>query len=121
VALECSETLNSLNVQNSLVTDVGVAGIHRLFVELENIDKSTILIVIAGMEGALPSILAGITYKPIIAVPTSVGYGVVNNGFTPLFSMLSSCANGLAVVNIDNGFGAAIAAYRILYAFNKSI
>ena len=120
VALECRETLNSLNISNSLITDVGVAGIHRLFVELENIDKSTILIVIAGMEGALPSILAGITYKPIIAVPTSVGYGAVNHGFTPLFSMLSSCANGLAVVNIDNGFGAAIAAYRILYSLSKN-
>ena len=72
------------------------------------------------MEGALPSILAGITYKPIIAVPTSVGYGAVNHGFTPLFSMLSSCANGLAVVNIDNGFGAAIAAYRILYSLSKN-
>lgn len=119
VVLECSETLNSLNVQNFLVTDVGVAGIHRLFVELENIDRASVLVVIAGMEGALPSILAGITYKPIIAVPTSIGYGAVNNGFTPLFSMLSSCANGLTVVNIDNGFGAAIAAYRILYTFNK--
>jgi NCAIR mutase (PurE)-related protein len=120
VSLECSETLNSLNVENFMISDVGVAGIHRLFIELENINKSSILIVIAGMEGALPSIIAGITYKPVIAVPTSVGYGAANNGFTPLFSMLSSCANGLTVVNIDNGFGAAIAAYRILFAFSKA-
>ena len=115
VALECRETLNSLNVKNNLFTDVGIAGIHRLFVELENIDRSTILIVMAGMEGALPSI----TYKPVIAVPISVGYGAANNGFTPLFSMLSSCANGLTVVNIDNGFGAAVAAYRILSVLNR--
>ena len=73
----------------------------------------------AGMEGALPSIIGGITYKPVIAVPISVGYGAANNGFTPLFSMLSSCANGLTVVNIDNGFGAAVAAYRILSVLNR--
>lgn len=119
VALECRETLKSLNIKNNLITDVGVAGIHRLFIELADIDKSIILIVIAGMEGALPSIIAGITYKPVIAVPTSIGYGAANNGFTPLFAMLSSCANGLTVVNIDNGFGAAIAAYRMLNVFNR--
>jgi NCAIR mutase (PurE)-related protein len=119
VALECRETLNSLNIKNNLFTDVGIAGIHRLFVELENIDRSTILIVMAGLEGALPSVIGGITYKPVIAVPVSVGYGAANNGFTPLFSMLSSCANGLTVVNIDNGFGAAVAAYRILNVFNR--
>jgi NCAIR mutase (PurE)-related protein len=121
VALECCETLNSLNVSNMMLTDVGIAGIHRLLSSLNQLEESNILVVVAGMEGALPSILAGVTYKPVIAVPTSIGYGASNNGFTPLFSMLSSCANGLTVVNIDNGFGAAIAAYRILYTYNLFI
>ncbi|MDY6820746.1 MAG: nickel pincer cofactor biosynthesis protein LarB [Deferribacterota bacterium] len=120
VALECSETLKSLGVNNTIYSDVGVAGIHRLFDVLKDVDRATLLVVIAGMEGALPSVVGGITYKPIIAVPTSVGYGAANNGFTPLFSMLTSCSSGITVVNIDNGFGAAIAAYRILNTLNKT-
>jgi NCAIR mutase (PurE)-related protein len=98
--------------------DIGVAGIHRFFNKKETIEKFDVIIVIAGMEGALPSVVGGLFSQPIIAVPTSVGYGAALNGFTALMSMLTSCANGITVVNIDNGFGAAIAAFRILKSFN---
>lgn len=94
--------------------DVGVAGIHRLFRRLEEIRACDLLIVVAGMEGALPSVVGGLTKAPIIAVPTSVGYGAGAGGFSALLGMLNSCASGLTVVNIDNGFGAAAAAHRIL-------
>jgi NCAIR mutase (PurE)-related protein len=97
-----------------LTTDVGVAGLHRLLGSLEVLDESEVLIVVAGMEGALPSVVGGFSALPIIAVPTSVGYGASLGGLTALFAMLSSCASGLTVVNIDNGFGAAAAAHRIL-------
>jgi NCAIR mutase (PurE)-related protein len=90
--------------------DVGVAGLHRLTAQATVLQSATVLIVVAGMEGALPSVVAGLVDKPVIAVPTSVGYGVALGGLAALLGMLSSCAGGLTVVNIDNGFGAALAA-----------
>src|SRR5271167_4115234 len=93
--------------------DVGVAGIHRLTANLERVHAAAVLIVVAGMEGALPSVVAGLTDKPVIAVPTSVGYGTAFGGVTALLGMLNSCASGVTVVNIDNGFGAAFAATLI--------
>ena len=89
------------------ITDVGVAGIHRLLAKLDTIRGAKVVIVIAGMEGALASVMGGLVDKPIIAVPTSVGYGASFGGVAALLSMLNSCANGVSVVNIDNGFGAA--------------
>ncbi len=94
--------------------DCGVAGIHRLFAHLEDIRQASVLIVCAGMEGALASVVGGLTAAPVIAVPTSVGYGVAAGGETALRSMLASCAAGVAVVNIDNGFGAGMMAAKIL-------
>lgn len=94
--------------------DVGVAGIHRLFAKLEAIRKADVVIAVAGMEGALASVVAGLVSAPVIAVPTSVGYGASFNGLSPLLTMLNSCAEGISVVNIDNGFGAAVQACRIL-------
>ena len=93
--------------------DVGVAGIHRLTANLERVHAAAVLIVAAGMEGALPSVVAGLTDKPVIAVPTSVGYGTAFGGVAALLGMLNSCASGVTVVNIDNGFGAAFAATLI--------
>ena len=95
------------------VFDVGVAGIHRLTANLDVIRESSVLIVVAGMEGALPSVVAGLVDKPVIAVPTSVGYGASMGGLAALLGMLNSCASGVTVVNIDNGFGAALAATLI--------
>jgi NCAIR mutase (PurE)-related protein len=86
---------------------VGVAGIHRLFASLDRIRSARVLIVVAGMEGALPSVVGGLVDKPVIAVPTSVGYGAALGGVTALLGMLTSCASNVTVVNIDNGFGAA--------------
>lgn len=93
--------------------DCGVAGIHRLFSHLEEMQKANVIIVVAGMEGALASVVGGLTDKPIIAVPTSVGYGASFKGLAALLSMLNSCAAGVSVVNIDNGFGAAVMASKI--------
>ncbi len=93
--------------------DVGVAGIHRLFDKLELLRSAAVLIVVAGMEGALPSVIGGLVAKPVIAVPTSVGYGASFGGIAALLGMLNSCASGVTIVNIDNGFGAACAAARI--------
>jgi pyridinium-3,5-biscarboxylic acid mononucleotide synthase len=93
--------------------DVGIAGIHRLTSNLASIQAAAVLIVVAGMEGALPSVVAGLTDKPVIAVPTSIGYGTAFGGLAALLGMLNSCASGLTVVNIDNGFGAAFAATLI--------
>ena len=94
--------------------DCGVAGIHRLFAHMKEIEEASVIIVIAGMEGALASVVGGLTNKPIIAVPTSVGYGASFNGLAALLAMLNSCAAGISVVNIDNGFGAAVAASKII-------
>jgi pyridinium-3,5-biscarboxylic acid mononucleotide synthase len=102
--------------------DVGVAGIHRLFSRVrEMIEKDVeVLIVVAGMEGALPSVVAGLVDMPVVGVPTSVGYGVGEGGFTALYAMLQSCAPGIAVVNIDNGYGAAVFASTIIKSRNKN-
>ena len=99
--------------------DVGVAGIHRLVSNWHYLAEADVLIVIAGMEGALPSVVAGLVDSPVIAVPTSVGYGASFGGISALLTMLNSCATGIGVVNIDNGFGAAILAGQILRTANK--
>lgn len=114
VAEEALETLRLCGVPATRVFDVGVAGIHRLLGRLDALRRAPAVIVIAGMEGALPSVVGGLLSAPIIAVPTSVGYGTALAGFTALFGMLTSCASGLTVVNIDNGFGAAFAVARLL-------
>jgi len=94
--------------------DIGVAGVHRLLENVEELKKFKVLVVVAGFEGALPTVVGGLLPKPIIGVPASVGYGVGAGGTVALHSMLTSCANGITVVNIDNGYGAAMAAYRII-------
>lgn len=113
VVEEAKETALIFGNKVEVITDVGVAGIHRLFARLEDIKKAKVIIVIAGMEGALTSVIGGLVDKPIIAVPTSVGYGANFNGLAALLSMLNSCASGVSVVNIDNGFGAAYNASMI--------
>jgi len=110
VVEEAVETAKILGNRVEKITDVGVAGIHRLFSRLEVIRGAKVIIVIAGMEGALASVIGGLVNKPIIAVPTSVGYGANFGGIAALLSMLNSCAGGVSVVNIDNGFGAAYSA-----------
>ena len=107
VVEEAKETALILGNRVKVINDVGVAGIHRLFARLDEIRKAKVIIVAAGMEGALASVIGGLVNKPIIAVPTSVGYGASLNGMAALLSMLNSCASGVSVVNIDNGFGAA--------------
>lgn len=114
VAEECVETLTILGGKTVRVYDVGVAGIHRLLAKRDILERASVAIVIAGMEGALPSAVGGLVSIPIIAVPTSVGYGASLGGFAALASMLTSCASGITVCNIDNGFGAAFAAARII-------
>jgi NCAIR mutase (PurE)-related protein len=114
VAEECAETLRMLGAKVERVYDVGVAGIHRLLNKREVFDRTSVVVVVAGMEGALPSVIGGMVSTPVIAVPTSIGYGVSLGGLTALAGMLSSCASGVVVCNIDNGFGAAYAAARIL-------
>ena len=94
--------------------DIGVSGVHRLLDNIEELRKFKVLIVVAGFEGALPTVVGGLLPQPIIAVPASIGYGIGEGGKVALYSMLSSCANGITVVNIDNGYGAAMAAYRII-------
>lgn len=114
VAMEAASTLAFLGHMVLHFNDIGVAGIHRLHARIDEIRRAQIVIVVAGMEGALPSVLGGLVAAPVIAVPTSVGYGAAFEGLAALLGMLNSCAAGLTVVNIDNGFGAAIAAHRIL-------
>ncbi len=114
VAEEAIETLQLLGVASDRIYDVGVAGIHRLFAQLERIRRAPAVIVIAGMEGALPSVVGGLVASPVVAVPTSIGYGVAFSGLTALLGMLTGCAAGVVVVNIDNGFGAAMAVLRAL-------
>lgn len=113
VAEEAYITSYMLGNETERIFDVGVAGIHRLFGEFERIRSARVIITVAGMEGALPGVIAGITDKPVIAVPTSVGYGASFNGISALLTMLNSCAGGIGVVNIDNGFGAAFLASLI--------
>ncbi len=114
VAEECAVTLELLGGTVHHVTDVGVAGVRRLIARRDDLEGCEVLIVIAGMEGALPSAVAGLVTKPVIAVPTSVGYGASFGGVAALLGMLNSCGSGVTVVNIDNGFGAAHAAAKIL-------
>ena len=114
VSLEAKLALEVHGVTCKTFIDVGVAGLHRLFNNLEDINKFDVIIVCAGMEGALPTVLGGLLPQPIIAVPISVGYGVSKDGFAALNSMLSSCSPGISVMNIDNGYGAAMAALRII-------
>ena len=113
VAREALVTASIMGNKVNLISDVGVAGIHRLFARLEEIRRANVLIVCAGMEGALPSVVGGLVNKPVIAVPTSVGYGASFGGIAALLGMLNSCAAGVAVVNIDNGFGAGRLAHMI--------
>jgi NCAIR mutase (PurE)-related protein len=119
VAEEAAITLESFGRLVERIHDVGVAGIHRLLGEIDRIRSCGVLIVVAGMEGALPSAVAGLVEIPVIAVPTSVGYGASFGGITALLGMVNSCANGVTVTNIDNGFGAACAADSILRLLEK--
>jgi NCAIR mutase (PurE)-related protein len=114
VADECSATLVANGLEPVRINDVGVAGIHRLLASTEAILDADAVVVVAGMEGALASVVAGLTAAPVVAVPTSVGYGAALEGVTALLGMLASCAAGLTVVGIDNGFGAASAVLRML-------
>ena len=114
VAEEAAETLRMMGIGATRVYDVGVSGIHRLLDRRTTLEASAGVIVVAGMEGALPSVVGGLTRRPVIGVPTSIGYGAHLGGIVPMLAMLSSCAAGLTVVNIDNGFGAAMAMARIL-------
>lgn len=114
VAEEAAQTLEYLGHKPARIADVGVAGLHRLLACLDDLRQASVIIVVAGMEGALASVVGGLVAMPVIAVPTSVGYGASYEGIAALLSMLNSCAAGVAVMNIDNGFGAAIHAHRIL-------
>ena len=119
VAEECAETMRMLGVTFERVFDVGVAGIHRLLHKRHLLEEAGVVIVIAGMEGALASVVGGLVDVPVIAVPTSVGYGASFKGVAAMLGMLTSCASGVTVCNIDNGFGAAFAAVRILRTGKK--
>lgn len=121
VAEEACATLAFLGHGCRRFNDIGVAGIHRLHQRIDEIRKADVVIVVAGMEGALPSVVGGLVAAPVIAVPTSVGYGAAFEGIAALLGMLNSCASGLTVVNIDNGFGAAMAAHRILTTLAPSL
>lgn len=114
VAVECTATLEAHGMRPSLLVDCGVAGVHRLLAVSEQLAEADAVVVVAGMEGALASLVAGLTPAPVVAVPTSVGYGAALEGVTALLAMLASCAAGLTVVGIDNGFGAASAVMRLL-------
>ncbi|MBX9929306.1 MAG: nickel pincer cofactor biosynthesis protein LarB [Gemmatimonadaceae bacterium] len=114
VADEAALTLTAFGQRVERLTDVGVAGLHRLLANHELLQRAAVVIVVAGMDGALPSVVGGLVRVPVIAVPTSVGYGAAFHGLAPLLTMLNSCAAGVTVCNIDNGFGAAVAAARIL-------
>ena len=118
VAREAQQTLAFAGHATELVADVGVAGIHRLFARLDDIRRHDVIIVVAGWDAALASVMGGLVPHPVIAVPCSVGYGVAKGGTTSLNAMLASCGQGVVVTNIDNGFGAASAAIRILNRLN---
>lgn len=117
VAEEAAQTLEFAGFSVQRVRDVGVAGLHRLLSYIEVLRGSKVIIAIAGMEGALPGVVSGLVAAPVIAVPTSVGYGTNLGGLSALLSMLNSCSSGMGVVNIDNGFGAAMLAIRILQGY----
>lgn len=114
VAREAEITALANGIDARLIADVGVAGLHRLLDKLGDLREAACVIVVAGMDGALPSVVTGLVSAPVVAVPTSVGYGAAFGGLAPLLTMLNSCSPGVTVVNIDNGFGAAVAAARIL-------
>ncbi len=114
VATECVAVLGALGLDSTLLTDCGVAGLHRLLAELDTIAMADAVVVIAGMEGALASVVGGLTPAPVVAVPTSTGYGAAFEGVTALLTMLSACSSGITVVGIDNGYGAACAIARLL-------
>ena len=114
VAEECLATLSAYGLKADLVADCGVAGVHRLLASVDLLAESDAVVVVAGMEGALASLVGGLTAAPVVAVPTSVGYGASLEGVTALLAMLASCAAGISVVGIDNGYGAACAVARLL-------
>ncbi len=114
VADECRAVLEALGFTPSLLADCGVAGVHRLLASVEELQEADAVVVVAGMEGALASLVGGVTAAPVVAVPTSVGYGASLEGVTALLAMLASCAAGVTVVGIDNGYGAACAVARLL-------
>ncbi|MBI50190.1 MAG: 1-(5-phosphoribosyl)-5-amino-4-imidazole-carboxylate carboxylase [Chloroflexi bacterium] len=118
VATEAALTAETMGCDVHRIHDVGVAGIHRLFDQLEVLQSSKVIVAVAGMEGALPSVIGGLVSAPIIAVPTSIGYGASFGGIAALLSMLNSCAPGISVVNIDNGFGAGYIAANIVLSHN---
>ena len=119
VTEETAHTLRFFGVEFIRLVDCGVAGIHRLMDKKETLLKADLCIVVAGMDGALPSVVGGLVPFPVIAVPTSIGYGASFGGISALLSMINSCASGLSVVNIDNGFGAAMSAVRMLFLLNR--
>ncbi|MDR3210133.1 MAG: nickel pincer cofactor biosynthesis protein LarB, partial [Oscillospiraceae bacterium] len=119
VAEEAAQTAEFLGSAVERVYDVGVAGLHRLLARLDSIRRADVIIVIAGMEGALASVVGGLTDKPVVAVPTSVGYGASFGGLSALLAMLNCCASGVGVVNIDNGFGAAFLAHSMVRLVEK--
>jgi NCAIR mutase (PurE)-related protein len=118
-ARECAATLAVLGVHADVLADVGVAGLGRLMSRLDDLRAAECVVVVAGMDGALPSVVAGLVSAPVIGVPTSVGYGVAAGGLAAAASMLASCSPGLVVVNIDNGFGAAAHAAKIIRAVHR--
>ena len=118
---EAEMTLEFFGASSFRVCDAGVAGIHRLLAQEDRLHEATMCIVVAGMDGALPSVVGGLVGCPVVAVPTSVGYGASFGGVSALLSMINSCASGLTVVNIDNGYGAAMAAVRLLKAMAKAL
>ena len=119
VADECAAVLAAHGVAPHRLNDVGVAGLHRLLADLDQVTEADVVVVVAGMEGALASVIGGLTGAPVIAVPTSVGYGAGLEGVTALLGMLASCASGLTVVGIDNGFGAAYGVLRLMGAAER--
>ena len=119
VAAEAAAVARAIGLQVDTVQDVGVAGLHRLLDRVDRLQAADIVVVVAGMEGALASAVGGLIGVPVIAVPTSTGYGAALEGVTALLAMLSSCAAGLTVVNIDSGFGAAMAAHRLALAISR--
>ncbi len=120
VADECAVVLEAHGLPVTRVTDAGVAGIHRLLGEVERLQTATAVVVVAGMEAALASVVGGLTGVPVVAVPTSVGYGSGLDGVTALLGMTAACASGITVVGIDNGFGAACATLRLVFAMDRT-
>jgi NCAIR mutase (PurE)-related protein len=119
VAAEVAATLAALGVGCRRVDDVGVAGVHRVLAVAPDVAAADVVVVVAGMDGALPGVVAGLTDRLIVAVPTSVGYGAAFEGLAPLLTMLTACAPGVVVVNIDNGFGAAVAAAKVVRSIQR--